>query len=104
MASISGIGSINTLSEIGKILNIDNDTNDDGVFGEILDGVMQKINQVNDAQIYAADLADAFARGEVDNIEQVMIAGQKADIMMQFAMAVRTKILDAYNEIMRMQI
>jgi len=34
----------------------------------------------------------------------VLIAGQKADIALQLATAVRSKILDAYQEIMRMQI
>jgi len=33
-----------------------------------------------------------------------MIAAQKADIAIQFTLQIRNKILDAYNEIMRMQI
>jgi len=49
-------------------------------------------------------LANAFALGKTDNIHQVMIAAEKADIALQFTLQIRNKILDAYNEIMRMQI
>ncbi len=42
--------------------------------------------------------------GESENIHEAMIAAQKADIALQFTMQIRNKVLDAYNEIMRMQI
>ena len=62
------------------------------------------IGQVNSLQMEADDLAAQFAAGETDNIHGVLIAGEKADIALQLATAVRSKILDAYQEIMRMQI
>jgi flagellar hook-basal body complex protein FliE len=49
-------------------------------------------------------LTEDFAAGRTDNIHQVMIAAEKSDIALQFTMQIRNKILDAYNEIMRMQI
>ena len=68
------------------------------------DLLRQSLDKVNALQFEADDWATKFATGETDNIHQVMIAGQKADIALQLATAVRTKIMDAYNEIMRMQI
>ena len=62
------------------------------------------IGQVNSLQMEADNLAAQFAAGETDNIHEVLIAGEKADIALQLATAVRSKILDAYQEIMRMQI
>lgn len=62
------------------------------------------IAEVNSLQNEADGLSAAFAAGETDNIHEVLIAGQKADIALQLATAVRSKILDAYQEIMRMQI
>ena len=68
------------------------------------DLLRQSLSQVNDLQFEADDWATKFAAGQTDNIHQVMIAAQKADIALQLATAVRSKIMDAYNEIMRMQI
>lgn len=42
--------------------------------------------------------------GNVDNIHDVMIAMEKADIALQLTMAVRNKVIDAYTEVMRMSI
>ena len=60
--------------------------------------------QVNELQFEAENQAVRFAAGETDNIHGVLIAGQKAEIALQLATAIRTKILDAYQEIIRMQI
>ena len=68
------------------------------------DLLRQSLVKVNNLQQEADDLATSFAIGETDNIHQVMIASQKAEIALQLATAVRTKIMDAYTEIMRMQI
>ena len=62
------------------------------------------LGEVNSLQMEADSLATSFAAGETDNIHEVLIAGEKADIAFQFASAIRSKILDAYQEIMRMQI
>lgn len=45
-----------------------------------------------------------IATGELENIHEAMIASQKADIALQLTMQIRNKVLDAYKEIMRMQI
>jgi flagellar hook-basal body complex protein FliE len=39
-----------------------------------------------------------------DNLHQVMIASEKADIALQFTVQIRNKILEAYQEIMRMNV
>jgi flagellar hook-basal body complex protein FliE len=68
------------------------------------DYLNQALNNTNNLLLDADKLADDFAAGKTDNIHQVTIAAEKADIALQFTMQVRTKILDAYSEIMRMQI
>lgn len=62
------------------------------------------LNQVNELQVQADEYDKLFATGQVDNIHQVMIASEKAEIAMQFTLSIRNKILDAYKEIMRMQV
>jgi flagellar hook-basal body complex protein FliE len=70
-------------------------------FGEFLNSAIQ---QVNGLQLESEKLNEALALGLTDNIQQVMIASEKASVAMQFTMQVRNKVLDAYQEIMRMPI
>lgn len=70
-------------------------------FGEFLNSA---IKQVDGLQKESEKLNEALAMGLTDNIHQVMIASEKASVAMQFTMQVRNKIMDAYQEIMRMPI
>jgi flagellar hook-basal body complex protein FliE len=45
-----------------------------------------------------------FAAGKIDNIHDVMIAGEKAKIAVNLTTAVQSKALSAYEEIMRLQV
>lgn len=62
------------------------------------------LNQVNQAQVESSILGDKFAAGEIDNIDQVMVAGLKASNMLQMTLQVRNKVIESYQEIMRMSI
>jgi len=45
-----------------------------------------------------------LAAGQVEDISEVVIAGEKASIAVQLTMQVRNKMVEAYQEIMRMQV
>lgn len=62
------------------------------------------INQVNDTQIQSDNLTKKMALGENVELHDVMIASQKASITLQATMEVRNKVVEAYQEIMRMQV
>lgn len=62
------------------------------------------INQVNDMQIQSDHLTQKMALGENVELHDVMIASQKASIALQATMEVRNKVVEAYQEIMRMQV
>jgi flagellar hook-basal body complex protein FliE len=72
-----------------------------GAFQEIL-------SQVIDQNVRAEGAADEkttqFLTGDATDLHEVMIAGEKADLAFQLTMAVRNKMVDAYQEVMRMQI
>lgn len=70
----------------------------DNVFKAALNGV----NKVNDLQKTAEQTTKDLALGKVDNIHNVMIAQEKATISLQYIVEVRNKVLEAYNQIMRM--
>src|SRR5207302_9456135 len=70
-------------------------------FGETL---TRAVSAVNEAQLDARDAAVAVGSGTsgVDSA-QAFVTIQKADISFQFALQIRNKLLEAYQEIMRMQ-
>jgi len=70
-------------------------------FGDLLGAMMEDTNQ----QQHNADLAIRQLHGGGErNLHEAMIAMEKADITLRFAVQVRNKALDAYQEIMRMQV
>lgn len=62
------------------------------------------IDQVNSMQLESEKLNQDLALGLTDNIPQVMIASEKASIALQYTLQIRNKVIDAYQEIMRMPV
>ncbi len=73
----------------------------EGFFSEVLNSALQKLNET---QIKADNLSLEFLTGEVRDIHQVTIAIQEAKLSMQLVVEVRNKIIEAYQEISRMQV
>jgi len=67
------------------------------VFKQALDSVNNSLNE-------ADTLAAGLASGEHANIHETMIALEKADISFRLAAKVQTKVIDAYKEVMRLQL
>ena len=70
-------------------------------FGEVLGKV---VNEVNGQMQEADKLAQGLASGEHANIHETMIAVEKAGISFRLLTKVQQKALDAYREVMRMQL
>ncbi len=64
----------------------------------------EAIGQVNELQKTSDIKAQELATGKTDDIAGVMLAAEKADIALRTMVQVRNKIIDAYQEIMRMQV
>ncbi|GAB4180638.1 MAG: flagellar hook-basal body complex protein FliE [Calditrichia bacterium] len=62
------------------------------------------VEDVNDMQFQAKEINEAFIRGDIEDLHQVTIAQEKARIGMELLMEIRNKLLEGYQEIMRMQI
>lgn len=70
-------------------------------FGDTLSEAVGKVNHMQKE----ADLKmQQLASGENTNISEVMLAAEKADIAVKLMMTVRNKMIDAYQEIMKMQV
>ncbi|PAB61276.1 flagellar hook-basal body complex protein FliE [Anaeromicrobium sediminis] len=62
------------------------------------------LNKVNEYEAQSQELEKKAAVGELDNIHEVMIAAQKSEVALGFMIEVKNKVLDAYKEIMRLQV
>ncbi|SRR5258706_12006225 len=66
--------------------------------------VTEALKQVNNSAITADTAVRDLALGREKNVHHVMIALEEASLSLQFAMAVRNKVIEAYQEVSRMQI
>lgn len=66
--------------------------------------MQQAINQVNETQMEAAGLSQAFELGEKVDLSEVMIAIQKSRVSFQALTEVRNKLLSAYQDVMNMPV
>ncbi|NLK44177.1 MAG: flagellar hook-basal body complex protein FliE [Tissierellia bacterium] len=95
---------MNKINDYNKLLSLNNTitSKDDSVnFTEILKNAL---NNVNNMQIESEEYKKMLAFGEVDNLHDVTIASEKANIALQITMSIRNKVVEAYKEIMRIQI
>ncbi|NMB08849.1 MAG: flagellar hook-basal body complex protein FliE [Tissierellia bacterium] len=70
-------------------------------FSEILNNALDNVNRL---QLESDEYRNLLITGEIDNLHDVTIAQEKANIALQLTLSIRNKILEAYREIMRMQI
>ena len=64
----------------------------------------EMVNNTNDLQHKAAEIAEKFAVGEITDIHDVMIAAEEAGVALELVMEIRNKLIEAYQEMMRMPV
>ena len=99
MMNISDISNLSKISSIPRIADTNKTSSTD--FSNILG---EALNKVNSLQKESEAVTNSFLSGETDNIHNVMIASSKANLALQMTIQVRNKVMDAYNEIMNMQV
>ena len=70
-------------------------------FGTLL---RSKIDEINQLKLEADDAVAKVELSDSGSIHEAMIALEKADISFKTMLQVRNKILEAYQEVMRMQV
>lgn len=66
--------------------------------------IKDSIASVNRKQVEADQAATELASGQSSNIHEVMIKMEEAEISLRLMVQMRNKIVEAYQEIMRMQV
>lgn len=63
-----------------------------------------ELQKVNDKQIHSEHLLQDLAAGKTDNIHHVMLSLEDAKLSLQLLVQVRNKLLEGYQDILRMQV
>jgi flagellar hook-basal body complex protein FliE len=72
-----------------------------GSFGDLLKDAVKEVNRL---QAEADRAAEGLVTGKEPNLHRTLVALEKADISFKLMMKVRDKIIDAYREVMRMNV
>jgi flagellar hook-basal body complex protein FliE len=72
--------------------------------GGFADQLKEAIDSTNEAQVNADRAVEQLHSGQAGNLHEVMISLEKADISMRLFVQLRNKAVDAYQEIMRMNV
>lgn len=104
------------MADISSLLNITSDYvksaatkantvsgSEDGSFDSIFQSAMDMINETNQLSNQAELEEIKFAMGESESTHDLTIALEKAEVAIQYTVAFRDKVLEAYKEIMNMQ-
>ena len=82
-----------------KKIEIDSDGNK-----SFSDTLVESINEVNSLQTKADQAIEGLVAGKSQSIHETMLAVNKADLAFRMTMQVRNKIVEAYQEVLRMQV
>jgi len=102
MNGIGGIGGIGSLDlSIGADAKKTGKTEDKSAFKDMLNNAIAEADN-----LYAVTQEDnrALLAGEVDDLAQVMINATKSEVALNLVVQVRNRVVEAYQEIMRMQV
>ncbi|MDR1917182.1 MAG: flagellar hook-basal body complex protein FliE [Synergistaceae bacterium] len=69
-----------------------------------MDVLKESVMKVNDAQVEADNLTNRLALGEVEDISEVSVAVEKAELALRLMVQIRDKLVDAYQQIARMSV
>lgn len=64
----------------------------------------KSIENMNQLESVSDQKTTALVNGDIEDLHEVMIAAQKSSITVEATVQVQKKVIDAYNEIMRMQV
>lgn len=68
------------------------------------DTLKEAVNTVNELSHESNRQIQRLATGETKNIPEVLIAAEKSSVAFKLMLQVRNKIIDAYQEVMKMQV
>jgi len=110
MVNVASLGAISSLESVSRYQNtqsVQENAEQSGktrdTFDSILNSALGMLQETEDYSNAAEVEEIKFASGQSDSMHDLMIAQQKANISLQYTVAVKNAAVDAYRTIMNMQ-
>jgi flagellar hook-basal body complex protein FliE len=100
MNQINGIGPVHGPQDPGKLSGMQG-KKDGPSFQDTMKGFL---NDVNSMQSKADESIKKMAAGEITDVHQVMSSVEEAGVAFNMMMEIRNKVMDAYQEVIRMRL
>jgi flagellar hook-basal body complex protein FliE len=71
--------------------------------GQTFESLLSGLQNLNTQMIHNQESVSQLALGQSDNLHQVMMASEQTRLDFELLLAVRNKLLEAYQDLMRMQ-
>jgi flagellar hook-basal body complex protein FliE len=100
------IASVSNLTDYSKYgLTTASTSNEDKTtaFDSMFQAAVDMVNQTTNYSDAAKEQETAYSLGISDSTNDLLVAQQKANLSLQYTVAVRNHVLDAYKEIMNLQ-
>ena len=89
-----------TPTSLPQLQPLSSSTGQPGEFQQVLTGTINQLESLNNN---AAESVQKFLSGENEELHTTILATQKASLAFDLGLQVRNKVVDAYQEIMKMQ-
>jgi len=101
---LTGLNGVDGTSSLTGVLTGKKDKAEGTLFDSFLNTAIDNIKTTNSYLSDAENEQIKFALGETENTHDLTIALQKASTALQYTVAIRDKVMEAYRELMQMQI
>ncbi len=102
---LTGAADLYKVNNAAKGVNsLQGETSDGTLFSSVFNTAVENIKTTNAYLSDAENQEILFALGQSDSTHDLTIALQKAQTALQYTVAIRDKLLEAYKELMQMQI
>lgn len=103
MRTLSGMGQLGAKPEVAPIAPPRAGQLDEPQDSSFKDMLTESIGKVNGLMNDSDKAIEDLATGKSSNVHQTLIALQKADISFRTLLEVRSKVMKAYDDVMRLQ-
>lgn len=103
-ANLESLNSTNKIANTYQTSLKETEESNGDAFTSIFDASMNMVTETSNYQQEAKQLQLDFASGKTDDVLAVTLAQQKAMTALSFTVQVTNKLVDAYKEIMQIQL
>lgn len=97
---LDGIYNINSYKNNNTTVN---ESSKNETFEKLFQSALNMVNETNNLTNAAQEAEISYSLGLTDSVHDLQVAQQKANLSLQYTVAVRNKVLEAYKEIMNLQ-